>query len=102
MAVMRWSSLCVRLARDLLSGPEPHRTIFLDPAAEIETTSFRPDGTGSPSRLPPLVARIPGTTSEPETRLDRVVPEHLHGIQRVFVEVLAHQRELLEQVVGHG
>ena len=40
--------------------------------------------------------------SEPEPRLDRVVAEHLHGVERVLVEVLADQRELLEQVVGDG
>ena len=32
----------------------------------------------------------------------RVAVEHLHGLQRELIEVLAEQVELLEQVVGHG
>jgi hypothetical protein len=43
-----------------------------------------------------------GRSSQLEPRLDRVISEHLHRVQRVFVEVLADQGELLEQVVGDG
>jgi len=31
-----------------------------------------------------------------------VVMEHLHGFQRIIVHVLANQRQLLENVVGHS
>jgi hypothetical protein len=39
---------------------------------------------------------------KPGIHLDCVVPEHLDVIQRVSVEALPDQAELLEHVVGHG
>src|SRR5687768_5948014 len=54
----------------------------------ITELSVRPRGTSA--RLE-RVARLPG-----------VVVEHLHGVQRIGGQVLAHQGQLLEDVVGGG
>src|SRR6202012_5722206 len=46
----------------------------------------------------PRYPRLP--RSEREAGGDRVAVEHLHGLQRVFVEVVPEQGELLQEVVG--
>src|ERR1700694_1727448 len=39
---------------------------------------------------------------ELETSADGVVGEHLYGLERVVIEVLADQRKLLQDVIGYG
>src|SRR3954471_17083327 len=39
--------------------------------------------------------------SDSVARRRRVICEHLHGLERIVVEALSDQRQLLENVVGH-
>ncbi len=34
--------------------------------------------------------------------LELVIGEHLHGLERIVVEIFADQRKLLQDVIGHG
>jgi len=47
MAVIRVSSSRAGRALSLITGLDPHHTIFADPVAESETTSLGPDGAES-------------------------------------------------------
>ena len=68
-----------------------------DAASERPGLRSRRSPTSTGARQPPSDG-----CSEREARRLGVVEEHLDGVERELVEVLADQRQLLQQVVGHG
>src|SRR6188474_2908637 len=50
---------------------------------------------------PPVISALCMPPSELEARGERVRPEHLHGLERERVEILAEELELCDQLVGH-